>query len=168
MDPKEANIKLYARNMLEKILLDKTLYCATTGGNMDMSPLMRDEYGYLLENIDKDSLKSLKMILLVFYNQYYVVSNEQIDKFDNIDYIDFQDLFANSKKMNVTIFRKIQKVKTLFKRFLSDKNETEKVAQLESLSLKSEYKEFFSDKDNFRLAEEYFQNMNYLTKYHSD
>ena len=98
------------------------------------------------------------MILLVFYNQYYVVSPEQIEYFNSIDNIDFPRLFVTSKKLKVTIFRKIQKVKTLFKRFLSEKNEQDKVNELELLSLKSEYKDFFTKPENFKLAEEYFQN----------
>ena len=133
MDPNEMSIKLYARNMLEKILLDNTFFSHNEEGTNN-SPLMNDDYSYLLDGINSESIKSLKMILLVFYNQYYVVANEQIEMFNNIDNIDFQKLFSYSKKMKVTIFRKIQKVKTLFKRFLSDRNLPEKVTELESLS----------------------------------
>jgi len=160
----EMNIKNYARTILEKILLDKTLESPM------QSPcnLADQNLSHLLSKIDIKNQNSLRMILLVFYNQYYVVGPEQIDYFNKIDDIDFPQLFSSSKKLKVTIFRKIQKVKTLFKRFLSEKNETEKVNELELLSLKSEYKEFFTKPDNFKLAEEYFQNKNFLTKYHSD
>lgn len=160
----EMNIKNYARTILEKILLDKTLYspCQTP------SNLNDNNLTYLLSKIDIESQKALRMILLVFYNQYYVVAPEQIDYFNSIDHIDFPKLFSTSKKLKVTIFRKIQKVKTLFKRFLSDKNEQDKVNELELLSQKSEYKDFFQKPDNFKLAEEYFQCKNYQNKYHFD
>jgi hypothetical protein len=113
----EVAIKLYARNILEKILLDK---------------ITREDLKLLTKGLDGCYVESLRMILLVFYNQYYVSGVEQLGVDRPLQEIDFGNLFIDSKKMKVTIFRKIQKVKTLFKRHLSDKNETDLVTELET------------------------------------
>ena len=71
-----------ARNILEKILLDKTLY-----GSPGKSPSKEDER--LLSKLDEDNKTSLRMILLVFYNQYFVSTPEQTKQYDDIESIDF-------------------------------------------------------------------------------
>lgn len=113
----EVAVKLYARTILEKILLDK---------------ITREDLKLLTKGLDGCYVESLRMILLVFYNQYYVSGVEQHGVDRPLQEIDFGNLFIDSKKMKVTIFRKIQKVKTLFKRHLSDKNETDLVTELET------------------------------------
>jgi hypothetical protein len=113
----EVAVKLYARNILEKILLDK---------------ITREDLKLLTQNLDGCYVESLRMILLVFYNQYYVSGVEQHGVDRPLQEICYGNLFIDSKKMKVTIFRKIQKVKTLFKRHLSDKNEMDLVTELEA------------------------------------
>jgi hypothetical protein len=113
----EVAVKLYGRNILEKILLDK---------------ITREDLKLLTQNLDGCYVESLRMILLVFYNQYYVSGVEQHGVDRPLQEICYGNLFIDSKKMKVTIFRKIQKVKTLFKRHLSDKNETDLVTELET------------------------------------
>lgn len=150
-------IKECSKKILEKILLNQKFEESFINSQID---------GYAI----KDQLKNdkLQMILLVFYNQYYIANPEQIQKFGKLELIDFPALFENSETSKVATYRKIQKVKTIFKRFLAENHEIERMNMLDNLSLKSEYKEYFMDKHTFALAKQYFEDMNFCNKYHSD
>ena len=108
------------------------------------------------------------MAQLVLYNQYFIANEDQMKIFNEIDSLDFIKLFSVSERMKVAAFRKIQKIKTTFKKFLVEKQELELASKLDKLTLKAEYREFFQDIKAFNLAKEYFESGAFLNKYERD